>query len=181
MVEYHWDNPQSIVEINKERLAKNATLYNPLVGTVVSADIPRPHLGQRRALALQICIPDAPIPNMLIPREMESELIVQSLRKGKTLRNTARGLFGGVQDAMDMLRVWKTFIRCRQRYDFEFWCATKWHIYDKETAELVPFILNRPQRTVLVPALEKLRKAGKPIDIILLKARQWGGSICMDA
>ena len=171
MVEYHWDNPQSIIEINKERLAQNAALYNPLVGTIVSADIPR----------TQISIPDAPIPNMFIPREMESELIVQSLRKGKTLRNTARGLFGGVQDAMDMLRVWKTFIRCRQRYDFEFWCATKWHIYDKETAELVPFILNRPQRTVLVPALEKLRKTGKPIDIILLKARQWGGSTCIDA
>lgn len=39
----------------------------------------------------------------------------------------------------------------------------------------IPFKLNRAQRRVL-NKLEKLRKAGKPIKFILLKARQWGGS-----
>lgn len=168
---YQWDNPDTIIAINRERVERNNAPYNPLVGTAVSDCIPRVPLD----------IPDAPIPHQLIPREMETELIVQALRKGRTLRATARGLFGTTRSDADLLRVWKSFVRCRQRYDFEFWCVTKWHIYDKETAELIPFTLNRPQRTVLVPAMERLRKADQPIDIILLKARQWGGSTCIDA
>lgn len=171
MQEYKWDKPDKIIAINKERLEKNAIPYNPLFGTEISEDIPR----------VKIHIPDAPLATMMIPKEMEQELIVQALRKGKTLRDTARGMFGGAVSQADMMRVWKTFVRCRQRYDFEYWCCTKWNIYDKETAVLVPFILNRPQRSILVPVLERLRKSGKPIDIILLKARQWGGSTCIDA
>ena len=37
------------------------------------------------------------------------------------------------------------------------------------------FVLNRPQRK-LVNALEAMRREGRPIRLILLKARQWGGS-----
>lgn len=171
MIEYHWDKPNEIIAINKERLDSNSVQYNPLVGTIIHDYVPRN----------KIVLPDAPIPTMYIPAEMESEVLIQALRKAKNLRNASRGLFGGITDAADMMRVWQSFVRLRQRYDFEFWCATKWHIYDKETSELIPFILNRPQRSILVPAMEHLRKSGKPIDIILLKARQWGGSTCVDA
>lgn len=170
-MEYKWDDIDSILAENKERLDKINASYNPLVGSEISPDIPR----------VRIDIPDAPIPTMYIPQEMESETIVQAIRMGKTLRNTARGMFGSISSMDDLMRVWQSFVRCRQQYDFEFWCATKWNIYHKETAQLVPFILNLPQRSILVPALEKLRKSGKPIDIILLKARQWGGSTCIDA
>lgn len=62
----------------------------------------------------------------------------------------------------------------RNKYDFEFWAATTIKIKDKETGALIPFILNKPQRKCL-KTFEKLRKLG-PIRIILLKARQWGGS-----
>ena len=41
----------------------------------------------------------------------------------------------------------------------------------------MPFVLNRPQRK-FVECLEKMRLDGKPIRLILLKARQWGGSTC---
>lgn len=170
-MEYHWHIPQEIIEINRKRIEENNKPYNPLLGTVVSDEIKR----------VEIEIPDAPLPKMLIPVEMEVEPIVQALRKGGSLRNTARGMFGSVSGASEMMRVWRSFVRCRQRYDFEFWCVTKWNIQDKESGETVPFVLNRPQRTVLVPELERLRKANKPIDIILLKARQWGGSTCTDA
>lgn len=65
--------------------------------------------------------------------------------------------------------------RLRCRHDFEFWCARCVTIKDKVTACYIPFVLNRPQRRVL-EVLEGDRLAGRPIRMILLKARQWGGS-----
>ena len=60
-------------------------------------------------------------------------------------------------------------------HDFEFWAATCVKIRDKISGRDVPFILNRPQRRVL-GALEDMRAARRPIRLIMLKARQWGGS-----
>lgn len=63
----------------------------------------------------------------------------------------------------------------RLRHDFEYWAATCCHIRDKSTGRLIKFILNTPQREVL-SCLERDRLAGRPIRLIMLKARQWGGS-----
>lgn len=63
----------------------------------------------------------------------------------------------------------------RFTYDFEFFAATCLTIKDKITKKDIPFILNRGQRRLL-KAIETQRLAGKPLRIILLKARQWGGS-----
>ncbi len=65
--------------------------------------------------------------------------------------------------------------RARIQEDFEFWCARCVTVKDKITARNVPLVLNRPQRR-LVGVMEAQRTAGAPIRIILLKARQWGGS-----
>ena len=65
--------------------------------------------------------------------------------------------------------------RQRVRHDFEFWCWRCVKIVDKLSGRLVPFVLNRPQRKLLA-AMEAQRLAGQPVRIILLKARQWGGS-----
>ena len=59
--------------------------------------------------------------------------------------------------------------------DFEFWCARCATIKDKSSGRNVPFVLNRPQRR-LVAVMEGQRAAGQPVRVILLKARQWGGS-----
>jgi hypothetical protein len=59
--------------------------------------------------------------------------------------------------------------------DFEWWAAHCVKIKDKLSGRLVPFVLNRPQRRVLA-LLEEQRRAGRPIRLIMLKARQWGGS-----
>ena len=63
----------------------------------------------------------------------------------------------------------------RVKYDFEFWCATCATIRDKETGRNVKLRLNAPQRRVLAE-LERQRLQGNGIRLILLKARQWGGS-----
>lgn len=65
------------------------------------------------------------------------------------------------------------WIRLRLRYDFEFWAAKCAKIKHKSRGEIVPFILNRGQRRV-VEVLESQRRAGKPVRLIVLKARQWG-------
>jgi len=59
--------------------------------------------------------------------------------------------------------------------DFEFWCARCVTIKDKLSGRNVPLVLNRPQRRLL-GVMESQRMAGQPVRIILLKARQWGGS-----
>lgn len=65
--------------------------------------------------------------------------------------------------------------RLRFRHDFPFWAATCVVINDKITSRDIPFRLNRPQRR-LVGLLERERRAGRPLRLIMLKARQWGGS-----
>lgn len=65
--------------------------------------------------------------------------------------------------------------KLRIKHDFEFWCATCVTILDKVSGRLMNMTLNRPQRRVL-SVLEEQRLAGKPLRLILLKARQWGGS-----
>jgi hypothetical protein len=67
------------------------------------------------------------------------------------------------------------WLQLRLRHDFEFWCATCATILNKVSGRKEHLILNRPQRRVL-KALEKQRLADKPLRLILLKARQWGGS-----
>lgn len=67
------------------------------------------------------------------------------------------------------------FRRCCE--DFPYWAATCCYIKNKRGGEDILFRLNRPQRR-MVSMLEEMRSAGKPIRLILLKARQWGGSTC---
>lgn len=62
--------------------------------------------------------------------------------------------------------------------DFLEWAAEYAYIKPKGGGEDKKFQINAPQRK-LVAALEEMRKAHQPIRLILLKARQWGGSTCI--
>lgn len=59
--------------------------------------------------------------------------------------------------------------------DFELWCRECVTITDKLSGRQIPFELNAPQRRVL-GIMEEQRLARRPIRLIMLKARQWGGS-----
>lgn len=65
--------------------------------------------------------------------------------------------------------------KLRMRHDFEYWAVTCVRIKDKESARRIPFRLNAGQRKLLA-VFEGMRRAGEPIRVIMLKARQWGGS-----
>jgi hypothetical protein len=69
----------------------------------------------------------------------------------------------------------------RLKHDFEFYAFVTQSIKHKITGKNIPFTLNYPQRTKLLPALEEMRTNGCPIRIVLVKARQWGGSTLVNA
>ncbi len=79
------------------------------------------------------------------------------------------------QRESDREKVIEQFVRVRIRYDFAFWAAMYAYIKQKGGGDDVLFVLNRPQRR-LIERFERRRLAGQPIRLILLKARQWGGS-----
>ena len=62
-------------------------------------------------------------------------------------------------------------------HDFPYWAAKYVYIKRKGGGDDINFILNRPQRK-FIERLERKRVAGKPVRLILLKARQWCGSTC---
>lgn len=76
---------------------------------------------------------------------------------------------------VDRSKVAQKLIRLRYRYDFPFWAAMLCWIHNKDAGVDVLFRLRYPQR-ILVERFERKRREGKPIRLILLKARQWGGS-----
>ena len=63
----------------------------------------------------------------------------------------------------------------RFAHDFEYWCAKCITIKDKTTCRDRMLVLNAPQRRMLA-VLEQMRRQQRPIRLIMLKARQWGGS-----
>lgn len=67
------------------------------------------------------------------------------------------------------------WVKLRCRHDFEYWAATCVRIKDKISGREIPFILNMPQRRVAA-MLDADRVAERPLRLIMLKARQWGGS-----
>jgi len=67
------------------------------------------------------------------------------------------------------------FINERIKYDFEFWTAISIIIQDKISMQEFPFILRRAQQKFLKIIFDLLW-TGVPVNIILVKARQWGGS-----
>ncbi|MDE5930481.1 MAG: hypothetical protein K2H03_08385 [Muribaculaceae bacterium] len=104
--------------------------------------------GRRR----KVPTPVAGLPEALIPEEMLDDPDYEAARADAT--------------------AWQ---RLRCRHDFEYWCAVCATVKHKLEGRDVPFMLNRPQRRVAA-IMEADRRAGRPIRLIMLKARQWGGS-----
>ena len=150
----------------EEMLVENARrtapdLFDPLTGQCST--------GER----FELCVSDYPLQRMWLPTTMQSVPIVQKL--------IAKGSFKAVIEpttaCTDTLlgQVQEAFTRIRYMHDFPYWAATTAHIKPKGGGADILFRLNQPQRT-LIDAFERQRIDGKPIRVILLKARQWGGS-----
>ena len=157
---------KEVIEILKENDKRNADVYqkfDPISGIG--------SIGER----VEVRIDGFPLETQCIPVEMLSIPLVKLLIKcGSIIKFLTEELEVEYSEE-DRLKVIEQFVRLRCRYDFAFWAALYVYIKNKGGGEDVLFRLTRPQRK-FVERLEKLRKANKPIRIVLLKARQWGGS-----
>lgn len=159
------DSPIILDEILAEdnaRRDRRRRHYDPLRGD--------PSDGQRFRLQIE----DFPIKEMYLPMSMKELPLIRRLLTTHS--------FGGIaaSDPDDMIIPYmrQSFIRLRMIHDFPFWAYSTVKIKSKGGGSDVAFLLNSPQRK-LVAQFEKQRLAGDPIRIILLKARQWGGSTCV--
>ena len=157
-------NIQHIIAENNRRHDSMATAYNPASGIGCC--------GNRTEVNLS----DAPITQQLIPTDMLQHCHWATLlAEAGSLRSfITRHLHRKATQRL-MCDIWTLWVKERIKYDFEFWAAMFVKIKDKMGQEDIPFILNRPQQRYLA-LLETQRRADKPIRIIMLKARQWGGS-----
>nr|DAV37224.1 MAG TPA: Terminase large subunit [Caudoviricetes sp.] len=155
---------QDILEENKRRNDEIYAPFNPITG--------KGSIGERK----KVVIEDFPLPIQYLPVEMLKIPLVRQLIESGSIREFLKELRANEDNYdIDKQKLIQQFVRLRCRYDFPFWAAMFVYIKNKGGGEDVLFRLTRPQRR-FVERLERLRKADKPIRIVLLKARQWGGS-----
>ena len=154
---------EKIIEKNKERLREISAVYNPIAGEGSTS-------GPRRWAAIE----GFPIENINLPTSMYDEPLLQQLTKLGVARYL-REIKQQEPNSSNIIRLWFEFCLLRIRHDFEYWARSMTTISDKGKGRDTAFTLNRPQR-IYLKAMEKLRLENRPIDIIICKARQWGGS-----
>ncbi len=152
-----------IIALNKERLNKINAPYSPLVGTGSLIERFPFHLDRNTELWLPAPMKKHPIVAASLEYETLTDFLNESYKHTLPSERPA-----GIRENII------AFHQERLRYDFEFWSASCAKIQNDQ-GQHVDFLLNPPQRTLLIE-LERMRVAGVPIRIILLKARQWGGS-----
>lgn len=166
------DIEAQVLNLLKENDRRRAVLFgtfNPITG--------EGSVGKRVAFTIS----DFPIATQYLPVEMMDEPFVKELQEAGSVHALVKKVILGssiaeiYEEAYN--KIVEQFVRIRIKYDFPFWAASFVYIKRKGGGKDILFRLNRPQRR-LVERFEKMRKAGKPIRLDILKARQWGGSTC---
>ncbi|MDE6631628.1 MAG: hypothetical protein K2K23_01370 [Muribaculaceae bacterium] len=146
---------EAILKEDERRSNAMSTPYDPVSGQMSP--------GTR----FIISIPELEPSLLHIPAAMKELPEVRMLMAGKSLTEAFPGTIENAR---------RRWFELRCRYDFPFWAFKCIKIKQKKGGGLdIPFLLNAPQRK-LIGEFEKMREEGKPIRIVLVKARQWGGS-----
>lgn len=154
---------KKMLTLNKERNREMFAKFDPYTGEGSILD--------RTVLD----IADFAIPRQWVPLSMMREKEVRLLKKYGSIKvyveKELKVKYGqATHDA-----VAEMIIRLRSKHDFCFWAASFAYVFNKDGGKNVLFRLRKPQRK-LVDYFERCRLNGEPIRLILLKARQWGGS-----
>lgn len=154
-----------IVEQNRERWELLQANYDPVTGRGLDK-----LLDEKR---VELRIRDFAIPVQYVPEDMmKVRLVRQIVKYGSIHRFLQSYPFSNAipteEDIEDELR------RIRHKYDYCHWAFFCIHI-DSKIAGRIRFKLNYAQLQVLKLCISLMR-AGKPINIVIDKARQWGGS-----
>lgn len=153
----------NILAENTRRLSVIKAPFNPYTGEGA--------VGERE----KVEIPDFPIRTQYLPVQMLNVPLIKQILSAGSIEKFITDTLNVEYTDEEKQKVIEAFVRVRNKEDFCFWAATYVYIKNKGGGEDVLFRLTRPQRR-FVARLEKKRRAGKPIRIVLLKARQWGGS-----
>ena len=158
---------KELVDENHNRRAKIYGPYDQLTGLGC--------YGFTEGLRKHIVIPDCMIPEMWVVKEtLETGIFNEVLRFGTIKRFIEEGMHREYSEEYHQYVEEALFqARCADDPEFAFILTDK--IVDKVTGALIPFKIRYAQRKLL-KVFEDLRRAGKPILVVLLKARQWGGS-----
>lgn len=146
-----------MLQTNEKRREALRLPFNPLTGEGAP--------GKRFRLELD----DYELPVQYLPEAMKEDAAIQELMQ---LRNVKAYV---VRRGMHLHKFIDRFRRLRFRHDFYYWAHCNVMIKPKGEGSDVPFCPNMPQRR-LIETFEAMRREEKPIRVILLKARQWGGS-----
>lgn len=146
---------RAIIEQNREHVCKLFATYNPLTGEGSPIERVRLYFELGSYVLIPTYMAQAPTVAEIIAVGSVEQYAASKGIDPETMRVTVH--------------------RLRAVYDFEFWCISCVKIFDKTTGRLVPFKLRRAQLKLVKILLSDLF-AGKPVRIVLLKARQWGGS-----
>ena len=144
-----------IIRQNEENNRRLFSPYNPLTGE--GSPISRTKL---------FLTSDS---HILIPDYLASTPLFQELYQYQSVTEYVK------QKGLDWKEFEEALHKIRIKYDFEYWAATCATIKDKTSGEHVKFILRKAQRKLVRELVTDLF-VGMPVRIILLKARQWGGS-----
>ena len=156
-----------VADILRENERRNAEVFAPF----------NPVTGEGSILArVRVEVSDFPIRVQWLPEGMLDVPLVKRLVEAGSVAAFYEGL-GEEQAYTEEVYQYivRKFVRVRCMYDFPFWAVMYVLISNKTGGDDIHFSLNRPQR-LLVTRFEEMRMNGEPIRLILLKARQWGGS-----
>ena len=157
------ENVAKLIALNRMRNAEIRSKFNPITG--------EGSIGERKKIEIE----DFPFSVQYIPLSMLKVPLVQQVMEAGSIRKFLEDYLNVEYSDEDKEKVIEQFVRIRAKHDFAFWAAMYVFIKQKGGGEDVHFRLNRPQRK-LIMRFERRRLQGKPIRLILLKARQWGGS-----
>lgn len=157
------ENVAKLIALNRMRNAEIRAKFNPITG--------EGSIGERKKIEIE----DFPFSVQYIPLSMLKVPLVQQVIEAGSIRKFLEDYMNVEYSDEDKEKVIEQFVRIRAKHDFAFWAAMYVFIKQKGGGEDVHFRLNRPQRK-LIMRFERRRLQGKPIRLILLKARQWGGS-----
>ena len=156
----------AIVDILEENVRRRSSVFgkfNPITG--------EGSIGERFPFSVK----GLPPCNQFLPAAMADEPLVRSLQAAGSVDALVRDSLRLPVTDEAREKVVESFVRVRVKHDFAYWAALLVYIKRKGGGNDVLFHLNRPQRK-LVGKLEEMRLSGRPIRLVLLKARQWGGS-----
>lgn len=158
---------REILKENARRLKEISAPFKPVIGQGCPDERFLLHLS------------DFPIEDQYLPIEMKKIPMVKMLLELGSVEAFVEELHSDSDEPYNLEQecqiAKEQLVRLRMKHDVYFFFAAFIVIKPKSAGAPFHFVLRRPQRR-LTAWLEKRRKKGKPIRLILLKARQWGGS-----